>query len=169
MHLRRVRRLPVPGLVECVPSRVRRTRPIVEDAEGAETPVKARVTRTRGVAGGPPKAIARRRARTVVEGPKVVGGMPLFFIRWDGPLSYKFSIYMVTSYLYYHLSRSVITDGEFDQLCKELDAGYDDFEHQHKHLVDRGQFAAGTGYAIKYPLMVRNAATHLLEHHAERC
>lgn len=89
-------------------------------------------------------------------------------IDWRRPLSWKFSIYMVTSFLYYQMNRSVITDSEFDQLCKELDAGYDDFEHQHKHLVDREQFAAGTGYAIKYPLMVQGAARHMLDHYAER-
>lgn len=133
--------------------RVRRARPAVAEVAAP------RVGRTR------PAPAAVLRVRRV---PEQSGRKPLFLIRWDGPLSYKFSIYMVTSFLYYIMSASVITDSDFDQLCKELNAGYDEFDHQHKHLVDRGQFAAGTGYAIRYPLMVRGAALHLLENHAER-
>ena len=126
--------------------RVRRIRSVVEEVEA---PVKARISRTRGHSLG-------------------AGTPPPFLIDWRRPLSWKFSIYMVTSFLYYQRSKSVITDSDFDRLCVELYENYDDFEHQHKHLVDRGQLRAGTGYDIAYPMMVRNAAEHMLSHYAER-
>lgn len=126
--------------------RVRRIRSVVEEVEA---PVKARISRTRG-------------QRLVAE------ALPFFLIDWRRPLSWKFSIYMVTSFLYYQRSKSVTTDSDFDRLCVELYENYADLEHQHKHLVDRGQLRAGTGYDIDYPMLVRHAAEHLLSHYAER-
>lgn len=168
MSVLRIRRRPVPDLVESVPSRVRRVRPAGVEQSGDKTPYKAGVTSTSGATAAPGAGRHLRRSRTQPEAATTQYGRPIFLIDWKRPLSYKFAIYMVTSYQYYELSRALIPDSDYDQLCKELDAGYDDFEHQHKHLVDRGQFAAGTGYAIKYPLMVQHAAMHMLEHYAER-
>ena len=92
-----------------------------------------------------------------------------YVVRWDGSLWYKFSNYMVASFLYYQMNRSVISDHDFDRLCREIDAGWDDFEHEHKHLVDRGQLSATTGFAIKYyPLRVRSAASDMLARFHER-
>lgn len=168
MSALRIRRRPVPDVVESVPSRVRRTRPSQVVEEVAGTAHKARITRTRRPDTEEAAPIAVRRVRRAPEAPKYLGSRPPFLVDWTRPLSWKFSIYMVTSYLYYQMSKSVIPDSDFDQLCKQLDEGYDDFEHQHKHLVDRGQFSAGTGYDIKYPLMVKGAAEHMLQHYAER-
>lgn len=78
--------------------------------------------------------------------------LPIYSIRWDGSLWYKFSNYLVASFLYYNMNRSVILDFEYDMLCRELDIEWDNFEHEDKHLVDRGQLSAATGFAIKeYP------------------
>jgi len=169
----RVHRRRVPDVVESAPIRVRRTRPSVVEEEAPETPIKARITRTR-------PAPQEQQVRRVRRGARAQGideykqhalpdSRPLFIIDWTRPLSWQFSIYMVTSFLYYHMNRSMITDHDFDRLCKNLDEGFDDFAHIHKHLVDRGQFVAGTGYAIKdYPLMVKGAAAHMLDHYRER-
>lgn len=156
-------------MVESTPQRVRRTRPIPAVEEVEETPNKARVRRVRSATVVEEVSTPRRgRLRSSGVGSSASSGRPVFVIDWSRPLSWKFSIYMVTSYLYYCLNRSVISDHDYDRLCRELGDGYDDFDHQHKHLVDRDQFLAGTGYAIKYPPMVIGAARHMLDNFAER-
>lgn len=115
----------------------------------------------------PPTRVRRVRAAPEAQRAIVDTGKPRFVIDWNRPLSWKFSIYMVTSYTYYILNKSVILDSDFDRLCKELFTSHQRFRHQHKHLVDKGQFAATTGYAIKYPQMVIGAAHHLLDHYCE--
>lgn len=73
-------------------------------------------------------------------------------------------MYLMASYLYYHMNRSPITDEQYDWLCKQLLRDWDTFEHQHKYLVTKADLEAGTGYAIReYPLMVRAAAMKFLE------
>lgn len=143
-------------------TRIRRARPspVVESA-----PV--RVRRVRSVDPAPPVKKVVRRTHPVPEFGGGSGRRPRFVIDWEKSLGYKLQIYMVTSYLYYELCKSVITDHEFDRLCKELAAGWDDFEHQHKHCTDKGSMVAATGYANEYPLMVRNAAYSMLEHFRE--
>lgn len=67
----------------------------------------------------------------------------------------------MASYLYYHFDISPIDDTEFDSLCKELLENWDNTNHRHKHLIDKKDLEAGTGYAIplkKYPMIVCNAA-----------
>lgn len=166
----RVRRSRTTDVIESTPQRVRRTRPVIEPQEVEEPVHKARLTRTRPANRMPVRVRAAKPEIGAHAAASLAGGTrPYFTIDWSRPLSWKFSIYMVTSYLYYQLDRSMIEDYEFDRLCQELDAGYDDFEHIHKKFVDRGQFTAGTGYAIgEYPLMVQFAAHHLYDHHKER-
>ena len=73
----------------------------------------------------------------------------------------------MTSFLYYHMNRSVITNDEYDQLCVDLAAGWKTGKHQHKHLVSLEDLEAVTGYAIKYPNMVVGGAMMLLDRHRE--
>lgn len=70
----------------------------------------------------------------------------------------RFSIYLMSCYLYYEEDVHVLSDTQFDNLCKELLDHWDEFEHPHKHLITTEDLKAGTGYAIKYPLMVIGAA-----------
>lgn len=134
----RIRRTRAPVVVDSPPSRIRRVRAAVEVA-----PV--RVRRTRPVP-APPSGDPRKR----------------FIIDWQMPLGGKLQLYLLTSFLYYEMCRSVITDHDFDRLCKELAEGWDTFDHQHKHCTSLDDMVAGTGYANKYPLMVRAAADALL-------
>lgn len=74
---------------------------------------------------------------------------------------YPVGKYLVTSYLYYHCDISVISDEEYDDICRELHDGFEDIEHPHKHLLDKDSLAAGTAYhltATDYPFIVRNIA-----------
>lgn len=69
--------------------------------------------------------------------------------------------YLMTSYLYYSMNVSVILDDLYDLIAKTLLAHYDQFEHQHKHLVSKADLEAGTLYHLRggdYPLMVQMAA-----------
>ena len=88
---------------------------------------------------------------------------------WTRPLSWKCSIFLMSSFLYYKMNRSIITDEEFDSLAKDLHKGYYQFEHQHKHYITESMLEAGTGYNIdKYPQMVVQAALLALDLFQER-
>lgn len=73
-------------------------------------------------------------------------------------LNQKFVQYLMASYLYYVENRSILSDTEFDQLCKELLDAWDQIDHRHKHLTTKEDLEAGTGYAIQYPSIVIGAA-----------
>ncbi len=66
--------------------------------------------------------------------------------------------YLMSSYLYYKKDKQVLTDDEFDTLCKRLLDEWDSIEHMHKHLITKEDLQAGTGYAIKYTNMIMGAA-----------
>ena len=67
--------------------------------------------------------------------------------------------YLMSSYLYYKEDKSVLTDEEYDYLCKRLLDEWDSVEHMHKYLIDKGALKAGTGYQIKdYPARVIGGA-----------
>jgi len=66
--------------------------------------------------------------------------------------------YLMSCYLYYELDQQVYSDDQFDQLAKRLLRQWDSVEHMHKHLITKGDLEAGTGYAIKYPNMVKGGA-----------
>ena len=67
--------------------------------------------------------------------------------------------YMMSSYLYYKTDRSVLSDGDFDQLCKRMLNEWKIIKHPHKRRVKRKDLEAGTGYQIKkYPTIVMSAA-----------
>jgi hypothetical protein len=67
--------------------------------------------------------------------------------------------YLIHSYLYYILDSSIISDGEYDMLCKELLQS--DIEHP---LVDKGSLAAGSGFSIiDYPVEIMEEAKELLK------
>ena len=62
--------------------------------------------------------------------------------------------YLVHSYLYYRLDDSVITDEEFDTLCKELlkriSNGNDEIPNEFKELISKDALDAGTGHSVVY-------------------
>jgi hypothetical protein len=73
--------------------------------------------------------------------------------------------YLMASYAYYMLDRSIMPDEEFDGLCKRLLEEFDFIEHPHKHLIDESSLEAGTGYGLReeeYPGMCKGAVEHIL-------
>lgn len=72
---------------------------------------------------------------------------------------------MIHSYLYYVLDETLISDGEFNQMCQQLILDWDKLEHPHKHLVTLEDLKASTGAFIKFPKMVEGAAYQVLRDH----
>jgi len=71
--------------------------------------------------------------------------------------------YLMHSYLYYKEDSPIISDGEYDSICKRLHSEWDNVEHFHKHLIDKEMLIAGTGYTLEYPNRVIDAAKLLKE------
>lgn len=75
--------------------------------------------------------------------------------------------YLMACYRYYELDAPFITDKLFDDMSKELLAKWDSIEHRHKDLISLDDLRAGTGYAIKYPTIVKHAANHMVWSHEQ--
>ncbi len=73
-------------------------------------------------------------------------------------------MYLMASYLYYQADLSIITDSEYDALCKKLLKELPNLgKHQHRKFVSREALKAGTAYHLTYndyPLMVKSAAEY---------
>jgi len=67
-------------------------------------------------------------------------------------------IYLMSSYLYYEHDKNVIDDTQFDYLCKKLYDNWDSVEHMHKHLLDKDNLKAGSGYGITYTNLIMSSA-----------
>mgnify|MGYP003681233467 FL=1 len=76
--------------------------------------------------------------------------------------------YLMHSYLYYEMDEPIISDIEYDELCKQLKDKWDSVEHFHKHLVDVQSLGAGTGYQLKYNNRIASAAIELLKQYKEK-
>jgi NAD-dependent DNA ligase len=70
--------------------------------------------------------------------------------------------YLMYSYLYYKKDISMITDEEYDRICKELYKEWKNIEHFHKPLINKEALLSGTGYTLKYPDRVKYAAEALV-------
>lgn len=92
---------------------------------------------------------------------------PRFVVDVDWSWGQKLQVYLMASFLYYHMNRSIITNDEYDQLCNDLAAGWKTGKHQHKHLITLADLKAVTGYAIRYPSIVVGGAMLLLQNHCE--
>ena len=76
--------------------------------------------------------------------------------------------YLAYSYLYYEKDVSLISDEEYDSLCKKLYDNWDEVVHYHKHLIDKEALLSGTGYHLKYPDRVKYAALALLDREGKK-
>ena len=80
---------------------------------------------------------------------------------WDQNANMMVPYYLMLSYLYYEKDITLIPDTEFDALCKKLLEKFDEVKHQHKHLIDKSDLKAGTGYSLKYTNLIKGAAMAL--------
>lgn len=65
----------------------------------------------------------------------------------------------MSSYLYYKKDKNVLSDGDYDIMCKLMLNYWKHIKHPHKRLVKKIALQAGTGHQIrKYPTIVIIAA-----------
>ena len=90
-----------------------------------------------------------------------VKNIPSFKEVINGSINRCVAWYLINSYLYYICDLSVITDTEYDKLCKRLYDEFDSITHPHKFLVDKDALNCGTAFHLtedKYPQMVKNSS-----------
>lgn len=76
----------------------------------------------------------------------------------------KISYYLIFSYLYYEKDDGIISDHQYDDLCKNLFENFDQVkksDHIHKHLVDKFNLECGSGFGIKFTNLIKSSAEHL--------
>lgn len=72
--------------------------------------------------------------------------------------------YLMHSYLYYIKDTPVISDHEYDLICRRLLERWDGVDHPHKYLTREDALRAGTAFHLSeeaYPLITRSAAMQL--------
>lgn len=65
--------------------------------------------------------------------------------------------YLIHSYLYYELDTSLISDSEFDDICKSLLTNFPN-DHIHANLVTLEALKASTGFGVVCPSIVKDSA-----------
>ena len=71
--------------------------------------------------------------------------------------------YLMYSYAYYKENESLISDTEYDDICKQIIEKWDNITHWHKSLLTLDALKAGTGYDIEYPNRVISSAKLLIK------
>lgn len=61
------------------------------------------------------------------------------------------SHFIMSSFMYYKLNDSYVSDATFDWICQTLITNWDNIQHPHKHLINREDLEAGSGYAVECP------------------
>ncbi len=67
------------------------------------------------------------------------------------------SWFLIGCYAYYELSEPVMTDTDFDFLVERLKEEWDNADHYHKEIINKGHLEATTGYDIDYPKIIKYA------------
>ena len=73
------------------------------------------------------------------------------------------SYYCMSSYLYYEKQKNVLSDADYDTLCKRILKEWDNIEHPHKYKLSKEALAAGTGYTMNYTNLIMDAAEKWLK------
>ena len=73
-----------------------------------------------------------------------------------------FNLYLVASLLYYREDTSIMSDLNYDRLCRYLLIRYDFIKKiiWHKELLQKERLKAGTGFDIKYPSAIYCISQH---------
>lgn len=75
--------------------------------------------------------------------------------------------YIFASVLYYEFDISIITDFEFDMLCKKLLERYDEImldqkvKNAHKKLLEKDILEAGSGYHLRLAVLESSTADYV--------
>jgi hypothetical protein len=73
--------------------------------------------------------------------------------------------YFMASYMYYKKDTPILSDGFFDNMCKEMHKNFSKLEHRHLHLIHIDDLSAGTCLIDEadYPSVAISAAQRVLE------
>ena len=82
---------------------------------------------------------------------------------WEDNLNMLVPFYLMASYAYYEEDDPIVSDAEYDTICRMLDENWDTVKHSHKWCVNKEDLKAGTGYSLKYPDRVKYATKHFRE------
>lgn len=69
--------------------------------------------------------------------------------------------FLMASYMYYIENKSIMSDIEFDTMCRMMLENFDNIDHPHKYLISKDQLIAGTGFDIpleSYPQITIHTA-----------
>ena len=81
-------------------------------------------------------------------------------------INYKLNLtipfYLMASYAYYKLDKSIISDQAFDDLAKVMLENWEMIEHRHKSFINKEDLSAGT-FLGKYPSMAIGAVETFIE------
>ena len=69
----------------------------------------------------------------------------------------------------YEQDKFVLTDGDFDLLCKRMLENWDDIKHPHKYKIRKKDLEAGTGYAMVYTNMIKGSAESWYQEWEREC
>mgnify|MGYP000459160394 FL=1 len=70
--------------------------------------------------------------------------------------------FLMAAYAYYEMDEPILSDAQFDRLCKLMLKRWDDIEHHHKELISLDNLKAGS-YIGHYPNRVQGAIKNLKE------
>ena len=90
----------------------------------------------------------------------LVERMPKY--RKNFSLDLKVAWYLMASYLYYEKDFSLMTDAEYDELCRELYMFFDILTHPHAAILELDLLKCGSGFGLRYPPMTISAAEKLM-------
>lgn len=76
--------------------------------------------------------------------------------------------YLILSYAYYYRDVSLVSDGLYDRICRDLLAALSSFEIEHRHmgLCDLDSLVSGTAYQLyakDYPGMAVSCADQFIK------
>jgi len=82
-------------------------------------------------------------------------------------LEQKIRQYLVHSFLYYQIGESIISDYQYDRICKELlkffDSSHRDFPILYQDILNNSLSYDASGFSIKkFPPEIVSSAIHLL-------
>lgn len=84
----------------------------------------------------------------------VIGSGPNAVVSW----------WLMASYTYYIHDVSLLSDGLYDEMAKDMLARWDSIEHPHKHLIKEADLKAGSLFGMlaeNYPAQVKGAASQV--------
>lgn len=89
-------------------------------------------------------------------------------LSYHRPVTFLVNVYLISSFLYYHLNESILSDHDYDRLCKTLLDRYGEIQSHprlwHRRLISQSALSSGTGFSLRaadYPALLADVANEL--------